>query len=73
VKTVVWNPARPLLASQGLYGTITFWDAQTGRLLSTPNGQHDGLGLIDSQRLSWSPDGQLLAQAGKDVKIWRVR
>lgn len=74
VKTVVWNPDRPLLASQGLAGEIMFWDAQTGRLLSTLNSQNDDLGSSDaSQRLAWSPNSQMLAQAGKRTKIWRVR
>lgn len=51
-------------------GTITIWDAHSGKRLRALRGRHDS----DVSALAFSPDGVLLASVGwgKEIRLWEV-
>lgn len=69
VYTVAFIADGTRVVSAGKGGTIRFWDASTGRQLSSLDG-HEGQVF----GLAVSPDGSRIASAGADkvVKVWDV-
>jgi WD40 repeat protein len=67
---VAFSPDGELVAAGGWDQTVTVWERQTGRHLSTLQGHTDRV-----MALSFSPDGRLLASGSKDAtaRIWNVQ
>jgi WD40 repeat protein/formylglycine-generating enzyme required for sulfatase activity len=63
---VVWRPDGKTLAASGFDGSkVKLWQTASGALLrdlDAPNGS--------LHSLSWSPDGQKLVSASRDILIW---
>ncbi|MFN2198416.1 MAG: helix-turn-helix domain-containing protein [Anaerolineales bacterium] len=57
VPDVAYSPDGTRLASMGAYGEVKVWDANTGELLLTLNGETDEAG----SSIAFSPDGNTLA------------
>jgi WD40 repeat protein/cellulose biosynthesis protein BcsQ len=69
VSAVAWHPALPILATGGDDGSVKVWDAGSGQLVRTLDGQQ---GLVFS--VSWDARGERLATGGSDgsVKVWNA-
>jgi WD40 repeat protein len=63
VEALAWSPTAPLLASAGRDRTIRIWSA-AGAVKHVFD-----VGGIGSPRISWSPDGTLVA-AADDERLW---
>jgi WD40 repeat protein len=66
---VKFSPDGKTLASAGYEGAANLWDAQTGELKRTYDGQ---AGKVHS--VAFSPDGKTLASGHDDgtIKLWDV-
>lgn len=62
VADMALNPDGTRLISVGTYYTARVWDVATGDLLNTSSSEHADTLLIS---VSWSPDGERLAIAGR--------
>jgi WD40 repeat protein len=55
---------------KAFFGRIRIWNVETGRLVATLRGH-----WIGTNTITFSPDGKLLASAGKEdnqILFWRV-
>jgi hypothetical protein len=69
VLNVAWSSDGKTLASGSTDQTVKFWEAATGKLLTSLQGH---TGQVDS--VAWSPDGKTLASGSGDqtVKLWEA-
>ena len=67
--SVAYSPDGRTLASGNANGTVSLWDADTGRVIRSLEGHSDWVNAV-----AFSPDGQTLASGSGDrtVKIWDV-
>lgn len=65
--SISWSPDGRFIAIGSSDGTVTLWDAESGRLLNSLQGHED---LIFS--VAWAPDGRWIASGSQDqtVKLW---
>ena len=70
VSLVTWSPDGAVLASKSGDNTVMVWEARTGRLLHTLEGQGNSLPW-----LAYSPDWAVLAGRSRDetLKLWEAR
>lgn len=75
IVSIAWSPDGKRLASGGVDGVITIWDAETFTQLIT---LHANAAENSKQRgtarwiptLDWSPDGSCLASGGGKIQFW---
>jgi WD40 repeat protein len=67
---LAFSPDGKMLASGGLYHSVTFWDLESGQILGDPLEGAES--VVDV--LAFSPDGTLLAAGEQEsaVTIWRL-
>jgi WD40 repeat protein len=73
VQEVVWRPGLPgILASWDESPGVRIWDTEAGSgLLTLPCAPGGGYGYL-AGKISFSPDGQLVAARGGEVRVWRA-
>src|SRR5262249_13155700 len=65
-RCAAWNADRSRLVTGGSDGFLHFWDAKSGKEIGSWKVHNGAI-----PRLSWSPDGKLLATvAGSTVHVW---
>jgi WD40 repeat protein len=72
---VVWRPGTlGILASWDQSGKVMVWDFGAGTSLFTLPYPGRGIGVMGRLQsyISFSPDGQLLAARGEEVRVWRA-
>lgn len=67
VNSVAWSPDGRCVATGSSGGTVTLWDAESGRALNSLEGHGNNVFSV-----AWSPDGRRLASGSDDrtVKVW---
>ena len=68
IKSVVYSKDGQLVASSSDDKTIKLWNVKTGQLLRTLRGHE-----FKVRSVCFSPNGKLLASAGKVIKLWEVQ
>jgi WD40 repeat protein len=67
---MTWSPDKDLLATTvGATGLVQIWQAATGAVQSSFQGQTGG-NAVDA--LAWSPNGTYIAASGHNVRVWDV-
>ncbi|MCP4424322.1 MAG: hypothetical protein GY803_07525 [Chloroflexi bacterium] len=71
ITRVAWSPDGRKIASPARDSAIRIWDAGTGKLLQTLDGQTGGHAVWYSS-LAWSPDGSQIAATSGDrsIELW---